>query len=696
MIKKQSSTVIGGSSISQKDVNDVKMFAGQAELAATAANISGKVYATPADGVDPVTGVSNGAYFNVRSSSDESYVDEYQNVGGVAVATGKSYLSALGVQLQDKPASTIRDASGKDQQELNDKMFRPNTGTPYFRTIFEFMPKNVIADVLGAHILDHTDYVEAAINALGVGGILWLPLNNGQLNISRSIKITGAHKSIKIVGSSGTASRDSSLSTFKWIGPENGGIMFDILQSWGITFEDVSFHGNDKATNIIRIRAEGDGLPVRPSHRHNFVRCGFGSTYNQLVVIGDGGNEDVINVKFDSCQFDYYHNATAACEAGILIDAPQGYCFDFTNCLFARGGYPLNFFHLKAGSVSVTSATFDGNVGSVDFYIDPYNGSISPQLTVTHAETQSDWFLKTASGAGKFATRMVLLQNIRHRADNGQVKPMSIYWDLGHQCQLVHIACALHGIDVGPNAASVVEVAPQWGRTGGNYPITGYEGNTSVVNGLNGFNITESNRTAKGGLRVGENLFAVGGGDANNQPLNLTGNKLDGDFWINTKSSLAKSKPVLYRYASGGAQVLASDGVVHQQYTSSVVANAGKFDYSLDLQAVPQVYATYEVRWSVLADKVNSIWEMGVFHVFVRRRGTVQIVKVDVSKVQEATPIITTGVSMFNPTTQVESGVVSASQSALDANVIRLKFLGALAGDLSGDDLKVSVRRIGH
>ena len=53
---------------------------------------------TPNAGVDPVTGVADGAYFNVRSSSDESYVDEYQNVGGVPTPSGKSYPSAAAVQ----------------------------------------------------------------------------------------------------------------------------------------------------------------------------------------------------------------------------------------------------------------------------------------------------------------------------------------------------------------------------------------------------------------------------------------------------------------------------------------------------------------------------------------------------------------------------------------------------------------------
>lgn len=49
-----------------------------------------QTFNTPEAGVDPVTGVANGTYFNVRSSSDESYVDEYQNVGGVPTPSGKS------------------------------------------------------------------------------------------------------------------------------------------------------------------------------------------------------------------------------------------------------------------------------------------------------------------------------------------------------------------------------------------------------------------------------------------------------------------------------------------------------------------------------------------------------------------------------------------------------------------------------
>lgn len=69
----------------------------RANAAALAAAITGKVYDTPAAGVDPVTGVQNGAYYNVRSPDDDSYLVEYQNVGGVPTPSGKSYPSGAAV-----------------------------------------------------------------------------------------------------------------------------------------------------------------------------------------------------------------------------------------------------------------------------------------------------------------------------------------------------------------------------------------------------------------------------------------------------------------------------------------------------------------------------------------------------------------------------------------------------------------------
>ena len=70
----------------------------KAQNAAKNAVFAGVVFPTAAEGVDPVLGVQNGAYFNVRSPLSEHYIDEYQNVNGVAVATGKSYPTSDYVQ----------------------------------------------------------------------------------------------------------------------------------------------------------------------------------------------------------------------------------------------------------------------------------------------------------------------------------------------------------------------------------------------------------------------------------------------------------------------------------------------------------------------------------------------------------------------------------------------------------------------
>lgn len=82
-------------------------------------SLTSPTYNTINSGVDPVTGVAEGAYFNVRSGDENTAATEYQNVGGSAIATGKIYLSALGVQAQNKSANTITDISGRSQQEIN-------------------------------------------------------------------------------------------------------------------------------------------------------------------------------------------------------------------------------------------------------------------------------------------------------------------------------------------------------------------------------------------------------------------------------------------------------------------------------------------------------------------------------------------------------------------------------------------------
>jgi hypothetical protein len=59
--------------------------------------LAGTVFRTPAEGLQVA---APGEFFNVRGSTSDAYVDEYQNVAGVAIPTGKSYPSANGLQQQ--------------------------------------------------------------------------------------------------------------------------------------------------------------------------------------------------------------------------------------------------------------------------------------------------------------------------------------------------------------------------------------------------------------------------------------------------------------------------------------------------------------------------------------------------------------------------------------------------------------------
>lgn len=79
-------------------LTEVEANAAKVEAAASAAAFAGRIFQTPAAGVDPITGVPNGYYYNVRSTVYGNYIDEYQNVDGVPTATGKSFPSSQFVQ----------------------------------------------------------------------------------------------------------------------------------------------------------------------------------------------------------------------------------------------------------------------------------------------------------------------------------------------------------------------------------------------------------------------------------------------------------------------------------------------------------------------------------------------------------------------------------------------------------------------
>lgn len=76
--------------------------ANRTELLKRAKDATIPTYSSPEAGVDPVTGVGNGAYYNVRSTDDDTMLVEYQNVDGVPTPSGKSYPSSEYVQFVEE------------------------------------------------------------------------------------------------------------------------------------------------------------------------------------------------------------------------------------------------------------------------------------------------------------------------------------------------------------------------------------------------------------------------------------------------------------------------------------------------------------------------------------------------------------------------------------------------------------------
>ena len=138
--------------LATESANTAQSSANIAEAAATAATIGAGVYDTPEAGVDPATGVADGAYFNVRSSSDESYVDEYQNVGGVPTPTGKSY-----------PSSAALTEVSEEAEKVNSKLQRENVSVWDFFTEAELSAYKAAPTTFDAArpIIEFFDYISA-------------------------------------------------------------------------------------------------------------------------------------------------------------------------------------------------------------------------------------------------------------------------------------------------------------------------------------------------------------------------------------------------------------------------------------------------------------------------------------------------------------------------------------------------------
>ena len=212
-----------------------------------------QTFNTPEAGVDPVTGVEDGAYFNVRSSSDELYGDEYQNIGGVPTPSGKSY-----------PSSQVI----KDLQEINDRISKQR---------FSVKAYGATGSVVGAEV-DDGDAIIAAIQACsdaGGGEVFFDPLPSGmyyastlrsQLTNINNVKINGNKQKLYTIDPEITAK--GARSPF-YI---NTG---DNLEVFGFYFDGRYEDYVSKSKRINSHNFAGETLSNIKIYHNVFVSCGY-------------------------------------------------------------------------------------------------------------------------------------------------------------------------------------------------------------------------------------------------------------------------------------------------------------------------------------------------------------------------------------------------------------------------------------
>lgn len=300
-----------------------------------AASLSDTVqtFNTPGAGVDPVTGVPDGAYFNVRSSSDESYVDEYQNVGGSAVATGKRYLSSLGVEekvkVVEKPANTIIFSSANrnleekliEEKSSKDAGAKANGINDDFVAISSLLNRKILNSgnhAISASLLYGNDQVWAG-RGKGFGGTAIKPLGdfsaiksgNTALHRSRSSFSDFRIDTANLTTAAAIDIENTFLSEFSRVWIENAPVSIKLKDSDSITFYQVMCGGEPKAENVLI----GDN-----ARSIKFFGCNFeknpGSVDGVKGIVRVNGNVGfVASASFYGCQLE---------RTGFIVDSGVG------------------------------------------------------------------------------------------------------------------------------------------------------------------------------------------------------------------------------------------------------------------------------------------------------------------------------------------------------------------------------------
>lgn len=93
-----------------------------------------RVYNTAQEGVDPVSGVPVGAFYNARSTNPAVYADEYKNNNGTPLATGKTYPTLKAWEDALAAVNAAGEARKAELSEIAAAVSGLNAGQEFFQT----------------------------------------------------------------------------------------------------------------------------------------------------------------------------------------------------------------------------------------------------------------------------------------------------------------------------------------------------------------------------------------------------------------------------------------------------------------------------------------------------------------------------------------------------------------------------------
>lgn len=384
-----------------------------------------QTFNTPEAGVDLVTGVAVGAYFNVRSEDDDTVAIEYQNVGGSAVATGESYSSgsyvetiakytalpfkvgksyALYERVQLENGDIVKSTTVNNTTNPNVDMTgwvkvntaknieiknAQNPNAPVIIRSVQQELDNGMFDVTrmgakGHATFDSTDaFLAAQEEAAYLGAkTLYVPASADPYNISASLlNVSQGQNGIGLVG------EGINMTRLRWVG--GAGRLIDAFNNWqygfkmqGFSLESLAASGNS-VTNPSLIPAGSAGLHIERSQTNGIIKdvfvIGFDtnidigvhaqflnwqsvqSRYGNVLLNAYGQNAD-LNV-FDACVF------YAGKRKGVLLSAPRVVmrdCWFGTSNAFSDPDYvdvTIGFQQVRPEDIGKSSSTTSAQLG---------------------------------------------------------------------------------------------------------------------------------------------------------------------------------------------------------------------------------------------------------------------------------------------------------------------------------------------